>query len=279
MPTRASKPPTSTSPSCGCVDLAPALEHSAVVLLAIEPGQREEVLALELRVVVDEGLLARDAELREQVPELDHVGERAALVVRPLGDVAAQGLFRLVEELVVAGHRCVPRVLGQPGLDLPEDREVGLVHLVVGLVAERTDQHAAERVQVEPRDDVRMARGELHHRARLRRAARVVPGADLLGIRRPLVREVAVEVVEVVAEKERIGDAPAVEVGDAALGIELVVRSRVLRLARHHHRGVEQRAVLAAKLHELAVGALLAHVADHAVAVDVGRLPVRRGPC
>ena len=41
-------------------------------------------------------------------------------------------------------------------------------------VYKRQDQHAAEGVQVQPRHDVRVLRGELDNRARLRRAAGVV---------------------------------------------------------------------------------------------------------
>ena len=116
---------------------------------------------------------------------------------------------------------------------------------------------------------------ELEDGARLRRAARVVARARLLRLRRPAVGEVAVEVVEVVGEEVGVRDAPAVEVDDAALGIELVEGALVLRQARHHHRRVEGQAVLAAQLHQLAIGARLAHVARLAVAVDVGRLPER----
>ena len=96
-------------------------------------------------------------------------------------------------------------MLRHPRLDLLEDREVALVHLAVGLVAERADQHAAERVQVEPREDVRVAGREVEDRARLGRAAGIVARAFLLVLRRPRVREVAVEVVLVVGEEIRIG--------------------------------------------------------------------------
>ena len=120
-----------------------------------------------------------------------------------------------------------------------------------------------------------MLRCELEDGARLRRAAREVAGALLLRLRRPLVGEVAVEVVEVVGEEVGVGNAPAVEVDDAPLGIELVVRAFVLRAARHHHGRVQRLAVLAAQLHQLAIGRHLAHVRGLAVAVDVPGLPVR----
>jgi hypothetical protein len=117
--------------------------------------------------VVDEGLLALDAELLEQVPQLDHVGQRAALVVGVVAEVAVQGLVGLVEELVEAADGGVAGVLGHPGLHLLVDRQVAGVHLAVGLVAQRPDQHAAEGVQVQPHHDVRVSRGEVHHGARL----------------------------------------------------------------------------------------------------------------
>ncbi len=122
---------------------------------------------------------------------------------------------------------------------------------------------------------MRVPRAELEDRARLGRAARVVARAHLLRLGRPAIGEVAVEVVQVVGEEEGVRDAPAVEVDDAALGIELVEGALVLRQARHHHRRIEGQAVLAAKLHQLAIGAGLAHVARLAVAIDVGGLPER----
>ncbi len=136
-------------------------------------------------VVLDEGLLALDAEPLEQVPQLDDVRERAALVVGVVGEVAVERLVGLVEELVEARHRRIAGVLRHPGLDLPEDARGPLVHLRVGLVAERADEHAAERVEVEPREDLGMRGRELDDGARLRLAAAGTAGADLLATRRP----------------------------------------------------------------------------------------------
>ena len=224
--------------------------------------------------MVDERLLALDPELLEQIPELDHVGERAALVIGVIGEVAVQRLLGLVEELVEAAHRRVARVLGHPRLDLLVDREIHRVHLGVGLVAERPDEHAAEGVQVEPREDVRVAGREFHDRARLGRAARIMPRADLLLLRRPRVREIPVEVVQVVGEEEGRRNRPAVEVGDAPLGIEPEIGTRVLGHARAHHRRIEALSRIVADLHQLAVRVLAPHVARDAVTVDVGALPV-----
>ena len=111
--------------------------------------------------------------------------------------------------------------------------------------------------------------------AGLGRAARVVAGAGLLRFGRPLVGEIAVEVVLVVGEEVGRRDRAAVEVGDLAFGVELVVGAGVLGLARHHHRRVQRRAVVAAQLDEFTVRVGLAHGAGEAVAVDVCALPVR----
>ena len=105
------------------------------------------------------------------------------------------------------------------------------------------------------------------------------PAPTWLRLRRPLVGKVAVEVVEVVAEEVRIGDAPAVEIGDEALGIELVEGARVLGQARHHHRRIDRLAVVAAKLHQLAVGALLCACSPSCRRRRCRRTPSRRGPC
>jgi hypothetical protein len=43
-------------------------EHAALVLLAVELGEREDILAPELEIVLDERLLALDPELLEQIP-------------------------------------------------------------------------------------------------------------------------------------------------------------------------------------------------------------------
>ena len=152
--------------------LAPPREAAALVRLAVEPGECEEILAFELRVVIHERLFPLDTELFEEVPQLHHVREAAAIVVCPLANVAVQRLLRLVEELVETAHRGVSRVLRHPRFHLLEYGEVRLVHLAVGLVAQRADEHAAERVQVQPGEDVRVFRGELEDGPRLRRAPR-----------------------------------------------------------------------------------------------------------
>ena len=138
------------------LERAPRREAAAVVLVLVPPRELDEVRARDALVVLGELRRALHAEALEQVPQLDHVRERAALVVRVVGEVAVQRLVGLVEELVVARHRRIAGVLGHPRLELAEDREVLLVHLRVGRVPERTDQHAAERVVVAPREDLGM---------------------------------------------------------------------------------------------------------------------------
>ncbi len=171
--------------------------------------------------------------------------------------------------------RRVSGVLRHPRFHLLEDGEVRRVHLAVGLVAERADQHAAERVQIEPRENVRMAGRKFQDRARLRRASGKVSGAILLRLGGPGVREIAIEVVEIVRQEIGAGDSPAIEIDDAPFGIEFEVGARVFGHARTHHRRVERRAVLVAELHEFAVRIRPPHVARDAVPVDVGALPVR----
>src|SRR5207248_6217366 len=96
--------------------------------------------------------------------------------------------------LEAAHHRIAADLLA-PFADLPEDGEVFLVHLDVGLAAERADVAAAEGVEVEPREDVRVRGGELDHRARLGLARAERPGADLLVVGLPAVGKIAVESV------------------------------------------------------------------------------------
>ena len=247
--------------------LLPAAEDTAV--LAVKFGQRAHVLARELRVVVHEGLLAFDAELLEQIPQLHHISQRTALVVGVVGQVAVQGFVGFVEKLVKTAHRGVAGVLSHPGLDLLENGKVAGVHLGVGLVPQRPDQHAAKGVQVQPHHDVRVLGCKVEHGACFRCTAGVGAGAGLLRLWGPGVREVAVEVVGVVAQEVRLGNGAAVEIGNAPFGIELEVRANVLRQARHHHRGHQRRAVVAAQFNQFTVGVCFAHVADEAVAVDV----------
>ncbi len=257
------------------VHLLPLAEHATGVVATVELGQRMHVLARELRVVIDERFLALDAKLFEQVPQLDHIGERAALVIRVLGEVTVQGLLGFVQELVKAAHRGIPGVFGHPGLDLLEDREIALVHLGVRLVAERPDQHAPERVQVQPHHDVRMCAGEIEHCARLGRAAGVQARTLLLPLGRPAIRKVAVEVVGVVGQEMRRRDGATVEICDVPLGVEPEERTGIFRRARRHHGRPENLAIVAPQFDQFAVGIELAHVSGKAVAIDVGRFPTR----
>ena len=217
-------------------------------MLAVELGERAHVLARELHVVVDEGLLALDAELMEQIPQFHHVGERAPLVVGPIAHVAMQGLVGFVQKLMKAAHRGVAGVLGHPGLDLPVHCQVGLVHLAIGLVAHRSDQNAAEGVQIEPGHDVRMPNGELHDGAGLRGAAGKVPGSNLLRLGLPLMCEVAIEIVQVVRQEMRVGNALAIEIDDVPFRVELVEGAGIFGQARHHDWRAQWQAIVTAQL-------------------------------
>ena len=94
---RASMPPTSTSPSCGCVNARHGRTDAARVLVAVPDGDLEHVVARQLRVVVDEALLAFEPDLLEEVPQLDDVGDGAALVIGVVGEIAVQRRVGLVE--------------------------------------------------------------------------------------------------------------------------------------------------------------------------------------
>src|SRR5258706_15746431 len=117
------------------LDLPPLLEDTTLVHVAIPLGERVEILPLEMPVNVDERLHLLHADLREDVPQLDHIREAGALVIGVIGGVALDGGLGLVEEFVEAAHRGIAGVLLCPRLDLAIQREVVLVHLVVGLVA------------------------------------------------------------------------------------------------------------------------------------------------
>src|ERR1044071_9597853 len=84
------------------LERAPGQERPAVVLVAVPQGELDEVVARDPVVVLDELGRPGHAEALEQVPELDDVADRAALVVSVVGEVAAQQLVRVVEELLVA---------------------------------------------------------------------------------------------------------------------------------------------------------------------------------
>ena len=156
-------------------------------------------------------------------------------MVDEVGDVAVDRLVRLVDELLEAAHHGIAADLLAPLADLPVDREVLLVHLVVGRIAERADIAAAEGVQIQPGENVGMRGGPFDHRARLGLARAVGAGADLLGLRLPAIGEIAVQVDVVVGEIVRIGHVRAVVVLDRAFGPDLVERPGILEPTRQHH--------------------------------------------
>src|SRR5207237_3997608 len=86
------------------LEALPRPEDAALIMFAVELGQREQVLAREAAVVIDEGLLALDAQAGEKIPQLARVRDRAARVVDEVGDVAVDRLVRLVDELLEAAH-------------------------------------------------------------------------------------------------------------------------------------------------------------------------------
>src|SRR4051812_10531138 len=234
------------------LEALPRTKYASLVLLAVELGERQQVFAREPAVVIDERLLARDAQARKKVPELARIRDGAACVVDEVGDVAVDRLLRLVDELLEAAHHRIAADLLAPFADLAVDGEVLLVHLIVGRIAERPDVAAAEGVQVEPGEDVRMRARPVDHRARFGLARAVRAGTDLLVLRPPSVREVAVEVDIVVREVMRIRHVRAVVVLDRAFRPHLVERPGVFEPARQHdprHLGIGD---------ELARGILLA---------------------
>src|SRR6266850_1949048 len=189
------------------LEALPRPEHAAFVLLTVELRQLEQIIPREMAVVVDEFLLRPlDTEAREEVPQLAGIGDRAARVIDEVGDVAVDRLLRLVDELLEAADHRIAADLLAPFADLAIDGEVLLVHLDVGLVAERPDVAAAEGVQVQPGKNIGMRRRELYHRARFRLARAEGPGADLLGVGLPAIGEIAVEIDIVVGEVDRIGN-------------------------------------------------------------------------
>src|SRR4051794_29911334 len=101
------------------------------------------MLAIEMRVVIDERLLPLDADLLEHVPKLAHPCQAAALLMRILRHVAAQRFLRLVEELVKAAHRRIAGILRRPLLELTVYGEITLIDLVIGAVAAWTNKDAA----------------------------------------------------------------------------------------------------------------------------------------
>ncbi len=117
-----------------------------------------------------------------------------------------------------------------------------------------------------------MARRELDDGARLDLAQRKRAGALLLRIRRPGVREIAIEVGLVVGQEMRRRHVAAVEILDDAFRIDLVVRRRIVDRAR------QQQAREFRRLDHLAARVAHAHRQREPVAVDVVAAPVRVRP-
>jgi hypothetical protein len=158
---------------------SPGWKHSTLVLVAVPPGELRERFDAELCVVIDEALRPRQIQPLEQIPELDHVRDGAALVVGVVAQVAVERSVGLIQKLLEAGHGGVARVLQQPGLDLTEHGQVARIHLVIGRMPERTDGDATEGMQVQPGEDLRVPRRKGHDLTRLGLARGKRPGADL----------------------------------------------------------------------------------------------------
>src|SRR6476646_9784575 len=92
------------------LESAPRSNDAAAVLVAVPDGDLEHFVARQLRVVIDESLLALEADLFEEIPQLDDVGDRAALVIGIVGKIAVERRIGLVEELLAARHH---RIAGQ----------------------------------------------------------------------------------------------------------------------------------------------------------------------
>src|SRR5215217_4096899 len=124
--------------------------------------------------------------------------------------------------------------------------------------------HAAERVVRNVPRDVRPIGDGLHHRAYLRLGRRVRACAALLGLRRPLRREVAIE-VETFERRWNL-DRHAVVVLDAALRKQAVERTVVAAVNRI---AADQQAARFGMSAPRAVRIFDAHVEHSPIAVDV----------
>ena len=194
-------------------------------------------------------------------------------MVSPVTQIPVQWLVRLVQKLVVSADCRIASVFCGPCFDLFVHRKVGLVHLVVRLVTHRADQHPPKGVQVEPRKDVGVLDSKVHHGTCLRCTPGVMPSAALLRLGLPLVGKVTVEVVQVVRQKVRVGDAMAVKVDNMPLWVQLVKRAFIFRLAWHHDRGHEGNTCVIAEFSQLSLRVLFAHVGHAAIAVNVRGFP------
>src|SRR5258707_12595746 len=84
-----------------------AAEDASLVAVAVEPRERQHVLAREMAVVIDERLLALDAQAGEEVPQLAGVRDYAARVIDEIGDVAVDRLVGPVDGPPLAAHPSV----------------------------------------------------------------------------------------------------------------------------------------------------------------------------
>ncbi len=252
----------------GVLEGAPSTDDATSIVLRVPLRHAEDVGALHpVFVVLDEGALHLEADLLEEIPKFADEADRASLDVGEVRAVAAERLLGLVGELLVAAHGRIARDLVAPLLEESEDGGVVRIHLRVGLVAERADVDAAERVVGDPREDVRVADGELGHCARFGLARRVGAGAGLDRLGLPARGEVPVHVGLGVAHERWLRHVEAVEAFDEALRVDAVERPFVLDTTREEEAGALFR------FGEVAAHVAAAHEERLAVAVDIVAAP------
>jgi hypothetical protein len=83
-------------------DFAPRPDRAAGVPVAIPRADLHHVVARQVRVGVDETLLAFEPCLLEEIPQLDDIADRAALIVGVVAQLAMQWGIRRIEELLAA---------------------------------------------------------------------------------------------------------------------------------------------------------------------------------
>ncbi len=105
---------------------------------------------------------------------------------------AADHILRVVAEFLVDGYRRIAREFGALGAHPMVVPEVLGVHLVVGEMVERTQQHAAPGVEGHASGEVRMADDELRDRAHFRLGRGKRPASELLEFLTPVCRKISI---------------------------------------------------------------------------------------
>ena len=200
------------------LELVP-VDVAAVAELVGELQDLEVVLGRVIADPVDE-VVVLEAGRALRAPELGHPRERAEEVVDPVDVAAADDHLRVVLEVVEDRDR---RVAGEPRrllADELERAEVDRREVVVRAAGVRAQVHAAERVVADVARDVRAIDDRLDERAHLRLRGRIGAGAELVALRHPVRRPVAVQVEAL--ERRRDLHRDAVPVLDRPLGVDAV---------------------------------------------------------